>query len=76
MAKNGQSWGRYQGSIGTVTRSEPSRYGQGRQGIAENDSATKKEGTLGTTVSKAGSNMVSDARGRGVRNFPYPEYIK
>lgn len=36
----------------------------------------KKEGIVGATTSKTGSNFLGEMRGRGVRNLPYPEYIK
>ncbi|KOM49352.1 hypothetical protein LR48_Vigan08g017900 [Vigna angularis] len=74
--KSYQSWGRYQGGIGTVARSEPFKPGLGRSGVAENTATTRREAPQGTIVSRARSSTMSDGRGRGERNLPYPEYVK
>lgn len=63
MAKNQQSWGRYQGSVGTIARPEPARNNQGRQGNSESEGSVRKEGTLGNTPPKVGSTIGSYNRG-------------
>lgn len=63
--KSGQTWGRYQGSSGTIARTETYKGNQDGLRATSGGNVSKKEGTTSTLSSNVGSNAGGEMGNQG-----------